>query len=88
MIDNSRLLEALPFGCLPRSSLVDALHLAAGTKEVLRTRLLDGCDVKPILDWCKASGLVGKADEDRFVFLRKTRGGGTGYSDRPLLCTS
>jgi hypothetical protein len=54
--------------------LVDALNFAAGTKRLIRTRLIDGFDVRPILDWCKANELFGKVDEDRFVVAGKHAG--------------
>jgi hypothetical protein len=71
MMDAVGLIETLPLGCLSPSSLVDALHLAAGTKQVLRTRLLDGANIGPVLGWYKTNGLEGMVDEDRFVVVGK-----------------
>ena len=71
LTESARLVETLPLNCLPPSSLVDALHLAAGTKEVFRSRLLDEADTGVFADWCKANGMAGIVDEDTFVVVGK-----------------
>lgn len=65
----ARIVLAIPLDCLPRSSLVDALHLAASLKAVLRTRLLGGADWAVVSAWGAAHGLIGACDEDGYVFV-------------------
>ncbi|MDW8243037.1 MAG: hypothetical protein RMJ88_07475 [Thermogemmata sp.] len=69
----TELILSLPLDCLPCSALVDVLHLAAGLKKVMRTKLLNGADETTVISWCTAHSLVGMCDEERYVFIGKTR---------------
>lgn len=49
--------------------MVDALHLAAGLKRVLRTKLSDLAGWCHVLDWCTTNNLVGTLDKDGYVVV-------------------
>jgi hypothetical protein len=53
--------------------LVDALHLAAGTKRVFRTRLLADVPADSVLGWTRSARLVGFVDAERYFFAGLTR---------------
>lgn len=67
--DRTQLVLTLPLDRLPASALVDALHLAAGTRRVLRTRLLAAADAGAVLDWCRRCGLAGRVDGAGYLFV-------------------
>lgn len=70
--DKAHLVLTLPLDCLPPSALVDALHLAAGLKVVLRTRLIRGADWANVSAWCNAHELVGVRDEEGYAIIGLT----------------
>ena len=71
-LDGERIVLTLPLTDLPPSAFVDALHLAAGTKRVFRTRLLADAPADSALGWSRAAGLAGFADAQRYFFAGLT----------------
>lgn len=72
-LDGEQCVLTLPLAALPPSALVDALHLAAGTKRVIRTRLLADAPAESALGWSRAAGLAGVVDAQRYFFAGLTR---------------
>lgn len=63
------LVLSVPLDSLPPSALVDIIHLAAGLKQIVRTRLLSPEAFGKVASWCLRFGLVSTCDEDGYVFI-------------------
>lgn len=66
-------IETLPVGALPPSAAIDALHMAAGIKPAMRTRMLELGATEAVARWCERHGLSHLADEEGYVCVAVER---------------